>query len=376
MGYAARHPAGRQAELEAVDGFLVTAGRQPAGLVLTGEPGIGKTTLWATAVDEARRRGHRVLAARPAAAEAGLSYALLADLLSGVDEAVLRPLPRPQRAAVESVLLRAEPDEDGLDPRAIGWALLSLAGRLAHAAPLLLAVDDLQWADPSSAAALAFAARRVHGRVGVLAAVRTGAAGVPLPEVGEGTRILTLGPLATSALHRVLRDRLGRALPRPALDRIERVSGGNPLYALELARAAGDTGSLPDSLTQLMAARVERIPAPVREVLLAASALAEPTAGRIAQALGGNPDPLLEAAEEQGVISITGTRVRFTHPLLSTAVHDAAGPSARRAMHRRLAATAEDIEERARHLALAAIRADAETVAALDAAAAGARTRG
>src|SRR6266480_3166682 len=99
---------GRDAELRATARFLDSLAGQPQALVLEGEPGIGKTTLWLAAVEQARQRGFRVLLCRPSAAEAQLSYASLADLLADVGDPVLKSLPQPQRRAIDFVLLRAE----------------------------------------------------------------------------------------------------------------------------------------------------------------------------------------------------------------------------------------------------------------------------
>src|SRR4051794_30857338 len=111
-------PIGRDAELRRLDRFLATASREPAGLLIEGPAGIGKSTLVAAAVDEARRRGFEVLAARPTGTEASWAHQSLADLLVGADEA-LASLPPPQRHALDVALLRAEaPSSDESAPPA------------------------------------------------------------------------------------------------------------------------------------------------------------------------------------------------------------------------------------------------------------------
>src|SRR5262249_52277748 len=234
-----------------------------------------------------------------------------------------------------------------------------------------------------------FAVRRLSSPVGVIAAVRTGERGgqepwLRLPDPGR-VRQVRVGPLSLGALHQMLRERTGRSFPRPVLARIQQVSGGNPFFALELARETGHGGAgnlaaaLPETLAQLVRSRIAGIHPGVRRALLAAAALAEPTTKLIQLAVGADrvtAERLLEDAEEHGVITIDGHRVRFTHPLLATGVYTAAPPADRRGMHRRLAGVATDPEERARHLALAAIHLDAETTAALDDGAARARARG
>jgi DNA-binding CsgD family transcriptional regulator len=387
---------GRRAELVAAAGFLDALGTGPLALVLEGEAGIGKTTLWQATVADARRRGMRVMVARPAAAEAELSYAALADLLTAVGEDVLVALPPPQRQAVDAVLLRggpqgAAPTDLALDRRATSAALLSVVERLAEAAPVLLAIDDLQWVDGSSAGAIDFAVRRLSGRVGLLAARRT-QSGQPKRNLRldtETTQHVFVGPLSLGALHRLLRERLGRSLPRPAMVRIEQLSGGNPFYALELARgatwnAADVAANLPSTVADVARARIDGVTADVQQVLLAVALLAEPTVDLVQLAVSAEPDRvesdrvdrLIEDAERADLLRVDGNRLRFTHPLLAAGVYAASSPAGRRALRRRLAGIVADPEERARHLAHAAVRADAATVDALDTAAVRARSRG
>ena len=137
--------------------------------MVEGEAGIGKTTLWLAGVEQARERGFRVLSAQPAAAESVQAYASLADLLS-IDPAAWAELPEPQRRAIDQVLLRTESDTPATDQRAVAAAFLSVIKRLADDSPVLLAIDDLQWLDPSSVHVLSFAVRRLTGPVGVLGA--------------------------------------------------------------------------------------------------------------------------------------------------------------------------------------------------------------
>jgi AAA ATPase domain len=380
---------GRDAELREITQFLAERGSLPQAVVLEGEPGIGKTTLWLAAVEQARRAGWRVLSCRPSPAEAQLSYACLADLLAGVGDHVLQSLPSPQRRAVDFVLLRAPAGPGAADYRATGAALLSVLNRLAEEAPVLLAIDDLQWVDSSSAQVVAFALRRLKTRVSVLGALRSSGGGdraqvAALPDA-ERTRWLPVGRLSLGALHQMLRERAGRSFPRPVLARIEQISGGNPFYALELARssrperAADLAPLLPGTLAQLVRARVDGLPPGVQRALLAAATLAEPTVKLVELALGATPAAalgLLEAAEEGGVITFDGDRIAFTHPLLAAGVYSAATPGHRRGMHRRLAGISADPEQRARHIAAAAIRLAAESAAALDEGALRARSRG
>ena len=380
---------GRDEELRTITRVLDSPDDPPSAIVLQGEPGIGKTTLWAAAVGRARQRGFRVLSCRPSAAEAQLSYASLADLLADIDDDLLDLLPDPQRRAIDFVLLRRLAEPAITDYRATGAALLSVLDRLADDRPVLLAIDDLQWMDSSTAQVVDFALRRLSSPVIVLAALRSPGAsdpGLPLLQSDPGSiRRVRVGPLSLGALHQMLRTRTGLSFPRPTLARIEQISGGNPFYALELAWGTRREGTadpaspLPQTLAQLVRTRIDGIRPDVQPALLAAAALGEPTVELVQLALDTGPaeaERLLEAAEDYGVIALDGPRVRFTHPLLATGVYTAATPARRRAMHRRLADLTDDPEERARHIAQAATSLDAASAAALDQGAGRARARG
>ena len=379
----------RPVEDRAVARLLATACDEPSALLMEGVPGIGKSTLWLAAAELAIDRGFRVLSARGATAESVLAYAALADLLGGIEPTVLADLPRPQRIAIDRILLRANTNSSPTDQRAISASFLSVIERLAEDSPVLIAIDDLQWIDPSSARVLAFAVRRLSAHIGVLGTLRTDADGaeaspwLQLPQPGAVRRV-RLGPLSFGALHAVVADRMGRSFSRPTMLRIHEVSGGNPFYAIELARGIQDHPStaelaLPSSLTQLVRARIGSFDGDIRETLLAVASLAYPTVELVSQAIGTDANHLVESladAEAQGVISVDGNRLRFTHPLLATGVYGATPPAQRRKLHRRLAEIVYQPELRARHLALAATTSDPETLEALDAAAESTRARG
>ena len=377
---------GRQLELSRIGAFLDSLGDGPAGLILCGEPGIGKSTLWQAGVGHAGQRGYQVLASRAAQAEARLSYASLTDLLAGVDDRTLSALPESQRDALEAALLQRSPMGSSPDHRAIATGLLNVLHQLSSRAPVVLAVDDFQWLDRPSADALAFAARRLSGRVGVLASFRIEGrdeeiAAIRLANSDRLSR-LDIGPLSLASLHGLLKERTGRAFPRPALVRIHSASGGNPFFALELVRVVGEelvlapSTRFPRTLSELARTHVRGLDAHVQELLLAAAGLANPTVDLLHTIIGPETPELLERAEALDVVTIDGGRLRFTHPLLASGVYAMASAAQRRAMHKRLARAGLAIEERARHLALAAMTADTETIAALDEAAAIARGRG
>jgi DNA-binding CsgD family transcriptional regulator len=377
----AEGPVGRQAELARVDAFLAAAGEGLRALVVAGPAGIGKTTVWHEAVCLAREQGCRVLGARASGAEARLSFAGLTDLLADVDAEALDGLPEPQRHALDVALLRA-PSQRAPEQRLIGTALLSLIQALASAGEIVIAVDDLHWLDPPSAAALEFALRRaVDEPVRAIFSLRSGEAEPAVLAVLEREgrlERLELGPMSVAALHRVLARELGRSFSRPTLVRIATAAQGNPLYAIEIARLVdrsdGLRGSIdlpvPESLGSLVAARVRALPARTRDELLRTATLARPDL-RLVDA------EALEPAEEAGLVRIRpDRRVEFAHPLFASAVYATASTGRRRRTHLALAPLVDDPEERARHLALSCDGPDEGVVEELEAAARRARMRG
>src|SRR5438270_5948440 len=151
---------GRERELAAVAALLDAADGGCAALVLEGEAGIGKTTVWLAGIDRAQALGYRVLSCRPAEIEASLPFVSLGDLLEPVLDEGMPGLAPAQRRALETALARVEPTE-AFDRLAVSRATLALLRELAGRQPVLLAVDDVQWLDPASAAVVAFATRRL-----------------------------------------------------------------------------------------------------------------------------------------------------------------------------------------------------------------------
>ena len=234
----------RAIESEALAEFLTSATSRPSGLVLEGEAGIGKTTLWLNLLDMARERGFTVLTARVGEAESVLAYAALADLMSTLDDAAMDGLSDLQRLALDRVLLRAGGEGPVTDQRVTAAAFATVLNRLAADNPVLMAIDDVQWLDPSSKVAITYAARRLTHPAGFALTERCDADGgtavswLQLNQPGATTRV-RVPPMSLGALHTLLADGLGRVLPRPTIVRIAEISGGNPFSA------AGDAGRKP-----------------------------------------------------------------------------------------------------------------------------------
>ena len=326
-------------------------------------------------------------------AEASLSFTGLSDLLAPVFQEVAPSLAPLRRRALEVALLLAEPGNAAHDPRAIGLALLDVLRMLAERQPVVVALDDLQWLDPSSARVLQIALRRLRDEhVGLLATVRTTpdtTVPVELDRAFPADRLarLPIGPLSLGALHHLLRVRVGLDLTRPELVRVQEASAGNPFFALELGRelvrtnsrpTTGKTLPVPESLYELLGGRLARLPTDTGDVVLFAAALARPTVELVVKAHGHRETVVeaLDSAAREGVVELDDSRLRFSHPLLASICYEQAPIWKRRAIHGALARAVVDVEERARHMALSVDGPDAVAASYLDAAAEQAAARG
>jgi DNA-binding CsgD family transcriptional regulator len=378
---------GREEELQRVELFLEAARHSPRALLIEGEAGAGKTSLWEAALAAASGAGSSTVAARPAETETSFAYAALGDLLRERSDA-LEGLPARLRHALEVALLLDDEAAEAPDQQSVALGLLAMFRRLADGGPLVVAIDDVQWLDAASAQVFRFAMRRVDaGPIGFLVAWRTGGdAPIPLEldraPSSERLERLPLPPLSLGAVQHLVQTRLGFVPARPALRRLHDLSGGNPFFALELARAlrAGklrlEPGErLPVALEELVGARLEALSPAARRALAAAAALAHPTLALV-EAVSGSDGGALDEAERADVISVRDGRIRFTHPLLASGAYSAAEPSLRRELHTRAGMRVTDPEERARHLALAATGPDEAVARALEDAARRAESRG
>jgi DNA-binding CsgD family transcriptional regulator len=382
---------GRDREQAAVAAFLDSLALGPSSLLLEGEAGIGKTTLWRAGITGAVAREYLVLSSRPAESEVTLSFAALGDLMDGVFDEVLPQLPSPQRRALEVALLLADPLGSPPDQRAVCVAFLGVIRQLSVSRPVVIAVDDLQWLDRPSAVALEFALRRLATEpVGLLASVRIQAEGQVTPWAvtglpAERVRRLRVGPLAFAAFEVAIRERSGAPFSRLLIRRLFDAADGSPFFGLELARALDRLGAepapeeplpVPADLQGVLSARLAVLSDDVRSVLLIASCLRSPTTAVLARASGRSAMAALKTAAAEGVVEVEGGRVRFTHPLLSSAIYSGESPERRCEAHRRLAKVVPSAEERARHLALSAEGPDRDVAAALGDAALAAAARG
>jgi DNA-binding CsgD family transcriptional regulator len=375
---------GRHREKAEADRFLDLVSAGPAALVLEGEAGIGKTTVWRAAVDAARSRSYRVLICRASESEGALSFLGLGDLLEGVGDDAVELLPEPQRVALEQALRRSAGDSP--DRVIVARGALSVFRASAAEAPTVVAIDDVRWLDAPSAGVLRFVVHRLTDeRLGFLVSVRNGeATSLELDPAFPGGALvrLRLESLSFEELEAVVRLHLRVSFTRPTWHALHRISGGNPFFALQLAdalerrggQAPGQELPIPETLADAMRQRLAALSPSARATLLPVAALAQPTLSLV-QAGAAEAEGVDEAVQA-GVLQIDGERLRFAHPLLTSFVYGDAPEAVRRAVHRRLAALVADPEENALHLGRGAVEPDESVAATLEATADQAAKRG
>ena len=362
----------RSAEKCAVDGVLgsVRAGVSRT-LVLRGLPGVGKSALLDYAVESAADvQVVRTVAVEP---EQGLGFAAVHQLLLPLLPAMHR-LPQPQRRALGVVLgsVGGPPSELFL----VGLAVLTLLSDAATKRPLLCVIDDAQWVDAESAAVLSFVARRLLADpVGMLFAIRETAE--PHPSL-QALPALRVTGLPEQDAYELLAAAVARPVHPDVAARIVAETEGNPLAIVEAA--AGMTteqlrGHVPlpeplpvgHRLEDLFTRRVWDLPPDTRALLLLAAAEQPGEGDRLWRAASALDIPEFAAAPaEASGLAAFWPEVRFSHPLVRSAIYHAATPGQRRQAHRALAAACDpgiDAVPRARHLAAAAAGPD-EGVAA------------
>lgn len=351
---------GRDAEVARLRDALELVAR-PLEIVVRGEPGIGKTALWRDVLSRLDDGSRTLLVSRPTEVESHLPYAALLDLLGeAVGDEHLARLPGPQRMAVEVVLLRRGTDDAGASELAVSAGVLQLVADLADRRPLVVALDDAQWVDVASARTLSFVLRRLGGRdVTVLSTVRSPHRSPVGHDHGFETIEVVLEGLDVDGLDDLVGAHLDRRLLLPGLIRLGRLSGGNPLAALELARAAeardldlATTTAIPSALGELLGRRLVPLSDEARRLLLLAAVAAVADLDVLAAAAPGlDVDPLLREAGRAEILDLADEVPRFRHPLLVEVITAAATPGERRAAHAALALAVDDEVDRARHVA-------------------------
>ena len=360
---------GRERQLQRIDNVLEGIHASGAALLIEGAPGIGKSALLRAAADRAETRGFSVLTARGVQSEADLPFAALHQLLQPL-RARWDELPARQRAALRDALEDTAAGETYI----LGLAVLELLSRVAEARPLVVLIDDAQWIDPGSATVLSFVARRITADpIVAFAALRTG---YSTRLMSAGLEVMTPDPLPDVA-GRALLDRLHVALRDTVASEVLRVAGGNPLALIELPPTivAHPAGAIPpltplsQRLERSFAARVEDLPPPTRSVLLAAAADDRDDAEEILLA-AELLDPATSASDlgpavDAGMITLQESTVQFRHPLVRSAIYQAAGVARQLQAHRALGEVVQDAERRAWHRCAGAVTPDEDIAEAM-----------
>ncbi|SRR6266496_1304119 len=376
----------RRGERAAVDRVLDRArAGNSAVLVVRGEPGIGKTVLLDYAASRASASDLRVVRAWGVESEMELAFAglhqLCVPLLGRLEQ-----LPKPQRDALAVAFGMREGQAP--DRFLVGLAVLSLLAATAEDQPLACVVDDAQWLDRASVQCLAFAARRLLAEpIALVLAVR----GLGDDDELAGLPGLTVTGLGNADARTLMASAVGGRLDAEVRDRIVAETRGNPLALLQLPRGLGPAELaggfwLPDP--RPLASRIEdsfhrqfqSLPRETQRFLLTAAA--DPTGAMTllwrAGELQGIPADAAVPAQAAGLVEL-GARVHFGHPLVRSAVYQAASPGDRREAHRALAEATDpeaDPDRRAWHRAHAAIGPDEEVAAELESSAGRAQARG
>jgi DNA-binding CsgD family transcriptional regulator len=373
---------GRRAECGMLDQFVdaIRAGESRA-LVISGEPGVGKTALLEYLAEQAAEC--RVLHATGVQSEMEMAFAAVQQLCSPILDNADR-LPAPQRDALRTALglsSGATPDKF-----LVGLAVLNLLSEFAEQRPVVCLVDDEQWIDRASAQILGFVARRlVAESIGLVFAARI------LSDELAGSAGLVVEGLPPADARALLETVLTGPLDSRVRDRIVAETRGNPLALLELSRGAKfdelaggfgipGAGQPSERVEESFRQRIGLLQPQTRRLLLVAAAdpVGDPALVSRAATLLGIGGDAVTPADEAGVIRFD-TRVRFRHPLMRSVVYQSASLEDRQDVHRALAEVTDperDPDRRAWHRAHAARGPDEDVAAELERSAGRARARG
>ncbi|MFC5266863.1 AAA family ATPase [Kribbella qitaiheensis] len=364
---------GRDAERRVIEGLVAGARVGTSGvLLISGEPGIGKTALVGEAA--ALAVGLRVLRARGTEAEREIPFGGLLQLLRPA-LADLERIPAPQREALAAALALSTPTQrvgegarSGVDRFAVGAATLSLICRYAEVKPVAVLVDDAHLLDRESAEALLFAARRlVADPIVLVIAAREGES--HLLAEADLPRLQVAG-VGLEAAHQLI-----SGLPVDLVAGLHRTVAGNPLALLELAGdpehfqrlPPGVPVPVPALLAEAFAARAKRLSTATQTALLVAS-VEDGELGAVARACTelGVEVAALGEAEQASLVTIADGRVEFRHPLVRSAIYASAEPAQRRTVHRAMAGAVHDADRRAWHLSETVLGTDDDVAAGLE----------
>src|SRR5258706_8481596 len=354
---------GRDAEIALLEKAVSEAAEHGGALVVTGAAGIGKTSLLDAATADARSRGYKVLAVTGLESEADLPYAGLHQLLQPVLQSA-GALPEPQKNA----LLTALGMREGARPEVflVALATLSLLDAVAGEGPLVVVADDFQWQDSATSAVLSFVARRLESTrilvfIGLRETFQTALRSQQLAEIN----VEPLSDKASAELLVCVAPDMDIQTRRLILDE----ALGNPLALLELPRALrlqgtdgreGALRSIPltDRLERTFSAQARQLSRLTQAALLLIPLDKDPTVGDVLDAvrkqLGERVTvDILQPAVDAGLISVAGSTASYRHPLMRSALDQAATEGQRRSAHLAFAEVITDPDRQAWHRAKA-----------------------
>lgn len=384
---------------------------------VVGESGIGKTRLVAAALDQATKRGFATAIGRAYPVETGVPYAVFSDalvpLLRAIDTAALMVLTRGGNAELTQLFpalgdaARPVPPARG-DPAEIKarllWSLAQLLSRLAAKRPLLLVLENLQWADSASLEMLHFVARQIGGDRVLLIGTHNdpefrGGSDLRRTERSlrglKGAERLRLRPLGTDDVVALLEQRFGveRTRVTDFAERIQRWTAGNPFFIDETVTSLVQNGQLREAHGSWLGWDVDdlKVPSTIREAVLSRLAELSPDARRLADlaavlgaeathqelaAVSGlDTDALIAAIDELRPADVLSERARgddivydFSHPLLQETLYSEIGLARARSLHGTIAEKLEslygdDAMSRAGRLAFHYARTDTRQLA-------------
>jgi len=385
-GMGASRLVGRDAELAQLDTAVAEAAEHGGALFVTGAAGVGKTSLLDAAGGDARSRGYKVLTVTGLESEADLPFAGLHQLLQPV-LASAGALPGPQKNALLTALgmLDGAPPE----PFLVGLATLSLMDEVADERPLVVVADDFQWLDAETSSVLSFVARRLGSThilliCGLRETLQTAVRSRQLPEL----HVEPLSDEASADLLVSVAPDLDLQTRRLILDE----ALGNPLALLELPRAfrlqgtdgrEGALRSIPltDRLERTFSAQAGQLPELTQAALLLIALDKDATVSDVLDATHKQVGEevtvgVLQPALDAGLISVAGSTVRYRHPLMRSALDQAATAGQRRNAHLAFAEVITDPDRRAWHRAKAVLGEDEGAAADLEVTAGRAQDRG
>jgi DNA-binding CsgD family transcriptional regulator len=379
-------------------------------LVIVGPAGIGKTALLRAATAQAKPAGMRVAAARARELESGFSFGVVRQLFEPVLSAagqserdvLLAGAARRAAIALDAIQNDGAPLADNDPSFAVIHGLYWLAVNASSTVPLIISIDDLQWADPPSLEFLLYLADRLAGLpIGLLASWRLGEAGSNADRIARLEHIANGGvvrpaPLSRAAVQDLMSGQFGQRPHERFTEACHEAAGGNPFLLRELAAGLQADGIRPDeaaairvsglgprSIARAVTFRVARLGPTANQLARATSILGDGTQLRFAAALArvglGEAAEAADRLAEIGVLE-PGMSLRFVHPIVRAAIHDDIPESERGVLHaeaaRRLAAEGADLEEVCAHLLVCEPAGSADVARLLQMAARRALTRG